>query len=65
MTDTLDRRSAVIFASAVAIQAVGFPFVSLIFALGDRFQAPSWVVIVLISIMAVVLDKGVSRDKAR
>ncbi len=59
----VNRRSIIVFVIAVAIQALGFPLFSKIFGLGDRFQAPSWVVIVLVSLMFVFADQAVKRDK--
>ena len=47
------RRALVVFLIAAAVQALGFPLISRIFGLGDRFQSPSWVVVVLVSLMFV------------
>ncbi|MBR2172235.1 hypothetical protein [Sphingopyxis sp.] len=58
------RRAIIVFAIAAAVQALGFPLISKIFALGDRFQSPSWVVVVLVSLMFVWLDKAANQKKS-
>ena len=55
------RRALVVFLIAAAVQALGFPLISRIFGLGDRFQSPSWVVVVLVSLMFVWLDKAATQ----
>jgi hypothetical protein len=57
------RRALVVFLIAAAVQALGFPLISRIFGLGDRFQSPSWVVVVLVSLMFVWLDKAANQKK--
>ena len=57
-------RSIFVFVIAVIVQAIGFPLISKLFGLGDRFQAPSWIVIILISILFVLIDKAASRKKS-
>ncbi|HEY0597646.1 hypothetical protein [Sphingopyxis sp.] len=58
------RRALIVFVIAAAIQALGFPLISRIFGLGDRFQSPSWVVVVLVSLMFVWLDKAANQKKS-
>ncbi|WP_447754405.1 hypothetical protein [Sphingopyxis fribergensis] len=58
------RRALIVFAIAAAIQAIGFPLISKIFGLGDRFHSPSWVVVVLVSLMFVWLDKAALQKKS-
>ncbi|HEV7313397.1 hypothetical protein [Sphingopyxis sp.] len=58
------RRSIIVFLIAAAVQALGFPLISKIFNLGDRFQSPSWVVVVLVSLMFVWIDKAANRKKS-
>jgi fatty acid desaturase len=58
------RRSIIVFLIAAAIQALGFPLISWIFGWGDRFQSPSWVVVVLVSLMFVWLDKAANEKKS-
>ena len=58
------RRSIIVFLIAVAVQALGFPLISKIFGLGDRFQSPSWVVVVLVSLLFVFIDQAAFRKKS-
>ena len=51
------RRAIIVFLIAAAVQALGFPLISKIFGLGDRFQSPSWVVVVLVSLLFVIIDQ--------
>ena len=46
---TYYRRALIYFLAAVAVQAIGFPLISKMLGLGSRFQAPNWIVIVLVS----------------
>jgi ABC-type multidrug transport system permease subunit len=57
------RRSIIVFVIAATVQGLGFPLISKVFGLGDRFQAPSWVVIILVSLLFVFADQAVNRDK--
>ncbi|GEM_PF-2407679 len=57
------RRAIIVFLIAAVVQALGFPLISKIFGLGDRFQSPSWVVVVLVSLMFVWLDKAANQKK--
>lgn len=59
------RRAVTVFVIAAAIQALVFPLISKIFGLGDSFQSPSWVVVVLVSLMFVWLDKAANRNKSQ
>jgi hypothetical protein len=58
------HRAMIVFLIAAAVQALGFPLISKIFGLGDRFQSPSWVVVVLVSLMFVWLDKAANQKKS-
>ncbi len=58
------RRAIIVFLIAVAVQALGFPLISKIFGLGDRFQSPSWVVVVLVSLLFVFIDQAAFRKKS-
>jgi len=58
------RRAIIVFLIAVAVQALGFPLISKIFGLGDRFQSPSWVVVVLVSLLLVFIDQAAFRKKS-
>ncbi|MBE1526160.1 ABC-type multidrug transport system permease subunit [Sphingopyxis sp. OAS728] len=58
------RRAIIVFLIAAAVQALGFPLISKIFGLGDRFQSPSWVVVVLVSLLFVFIDQAAFRKKA-
>jgi len=55
------RRAIIVFLVAVAVQAVGFPLISKLFGLGDRFQAPSWIVIILVSGLMAAIAEGASK----
>lgn len=58
------RRAIIVFLIAAAVQALGFPLISKIFGLGDRFQSPSWVVVVLVSLLFVIIDQTAFRKKS-
>ncbi|MEI4507705.1 hypothetical protein WBQ88_10725 [Sphingopyxis sp. CCNWLW253] len=58
------RRAIIVFLIAAAVQALGFPLISKIFGLGDRFQSPSWVVVVLVSLLFVFIDQAAFRKKS-
>jgi hypothetical protein len=58
------HRAMIVFLIAAAVQALGFPLISKIFGLGDRFQSPSWVVVVRVSLMFVWLDKAANQKKS-
>lgn len=58
------RRAIIVFLIAAAVQALGFPLISKVFGLGDRFQSPSWVVVVLVSLMFVWIDKAANQKKS-
>jgi hypothetical protein len=60
----IKHRAMIVFLIAAAVQALGFPLISKIFGLGDRFQSPSWVVVVLVSLMFVWLDKAANQKKS-
>ena len=55
------RRAIIVFLIAAAVQALGFPVINKIFGLGDRFQSPSWVVVVLVSLLFVFIDQAAFR----
>ncbi len=58
------RRAIIVFLVAAAVQALGFPLISKIFGLGDGFQSPSWVVVVLVSLLFVFIDQAAFRKKS-
>lgn len=58
------RRAIIVFLIAAAVQAIGFPLISKIFGLGDRFQSPSWVVVILVSLLFVAVDQTAFRKKS-
>lgn len=58
------RRAIIVFLIAAAVQAIGFPLISKIFGLGDRFQSPSWVVVILLSLLCVAIDQAAFRKKS-
>jgi len=58
------RRAIIAFLIAAAVQALGFPLISKIFGLGDRFQSPSWVVVALVSLLFVFIDQAAFRKKS-
>ena len=58
------RRAIIVFLIAAAVQAIGFPLISKIFGLGDRFQSPSWVVVILVSLLFVAIDQMAFRKKS-
>ncbi len=58
------RRGLIVFLIAAAVQALGFPLISWMFGLGERFQSPSWVVVVLVSLMFVWLDRAANQKKS-
>lgn len=58
------RRAIIVFMIAAAVQALGFPLISKVFDLGDRFQSPSWVVVVLVSLLFVFIDQAAFRKKS-
>ncbi|MDO9363439.1 MAG: hypothetical protein Q7T60_10975 [Sphingopyxis sp.] len=58
------RRAIIVFLIAAAVQAIGFPLISKIFGLGDRFQSPSWVVVILVSLLFVAIDQTAFRKKS-
>ncbi len=58
------RRAIIVFLVAAAVQALGFPLISKIFGLGDSFQSPSWVVVVLVSLLFVFIDQAAFRKKS-
>ena len=58
------RRAIIVFLIAAAVQAIGFPLISKIFGLGDRFQSPSWVVVILLSLLFVAIDQTAFRKKS-
>ena len=55
------RRAIIVFLIAAAVQALGFPVISKIFGLGGRFHSPSWVVVVLVSLLFVFIDQTAFR----
>ena len=57
-------RAIIVFLIAAAVQAIGFPLISKIFGLGDRFQSPSWVVVILLSLLFVAIDQTAFRKKS-
>ena len=57
-------RAIIVFLIAAAVQAIGFPLISKIFGLGDRFQSPSWVVVILLSLLFVAIDQTALRKKS-
>ncbi len=58
------RRAIIVFLIAAAVQAIGFPLISKIFGLGDRFHSPSWVVVILVSLLFVAIDQMAFRKKS-
>ena len=58
------RRAIIVFLIAAAVQAIGFPLISKIFGLGDRFQSPSWVVVILVSLLFIAIDQTAFRKKS-
>jgi len=58
------RRAIIVFLIAAAVQAIGFPLIRKIFGLGDRFQSPSWVVVILVSLLFVAIDQTAFRKKS-
>lgn len=63
MTNSAKRRGIIVFVIAVLVQAIGFPLISRALGLGERFQAPSWVVIVLVSGLMAAIAAGATREK--
>ena len=63
MTKVAARHAAAAFVVAAAAQAIGFPLISRPFGLWERLQAPSWVVIVLVS--AIVAFAAASAPRAK
>jgi ABC-type multidrug transport system permease subunit len=58
------RRAIIVFLIAAAVQAIGFPLISKLFGLGERFQSPSWVVVILVSLLFVAIDQTAFRKKS-
>jgi ABC-type multidrug transport system permease subunit len=58
------RRAIIVFLIAAAVQAIGFPLISKIFGLDDRFHSPSWVVVILVSLLFVAIDQMAFRKKS-
>jgi hypothetical protein len=62
--DSTARHPIIVFVAVAAVQAIGFPLISRVFGLGDRFQAPSWIVIILVSALIAFVAGGASREKS-